>query len=193
MKLRQSYTVVGKRALVQAQRYAHAKQFKRHRRKVKFLNIRLGRVIRDVRRKIAGDRSLEAAFARELDIATRLRHQKRRQPGPKIYSCYAPETECIGKGKAHKPYEFGCKVSLVTTNRRAKGGMFILHAKALHGTPFDGHTLGPVIDELSAWTGVRPERIYVDKGYVGYGLKAPFSVFRTGQKRGVKTVRRHNL
>ena len=65
--------------------------------------------------------------------------------------------------------------------------MFILHAKALHGTPFDGHTLGPVIDELSAWTGVRPERIYVDKGYVGYGLKAPFSVFRTGQKRGVKT------
>ena len=67
--------------------------------------------------------------------------------------------------------------------------MFVVHAKALHGNPYDGHTLGPVVDELSDWIGARPERIYVDKGYAGHRLEAPLSVFRSGQKRGVATAR----
>lgn len=183
--LRQSYVRVGKLALIKAQRYAHAKQFKRHRREVRFLTTRLGRVIRDIRRKIDGDGAMEEAFSTELSQATRLRHQKRRQETLKIYSCHAPETECIGKGKAAKPYEFGCKVSIATTNARAAGGMFVLHAKALHGNPYDGHTLAGVVEELTDWVGARPERIYVDKGYVGHKLKAPLAVYRSGQKRGV--------
>jgi len=48
-------------------------------------------------------------------------------------------------GKARAPYEFGCKVSITTPATRPRGGQFVLHAKALHGNPFDGHTLGPVI------------------------------------------------
>jgi IS5 family transposase len=183
--LRQSYVRVGKLALIKAQRYAHAKQFKRHRRQVKFLTVRLGRVIRDIQRKTDGDQTLHDAFAEELSMAIRLRLQKRRQVGRKLYSLHAPETECIGKGKAHKPYEFGVKVSITTTNARAAGGMFVLHAKALHGNPYDGHTLAGVIDELTQWIGARPERIYVDKGYRGHKVKAPFSVFRSGQRRGV--------
>jgi len=183
--LRQSYVRVGKVALIKAQRYAHAKQFKRHRREVRFLTTRLGRVIRDIGRKIDGDAAREQVFGSELSQAIRLKTQKRRQVGPKIYSCHAPETECIGKGKAAKPYEFGCKVSITTTNGLAAGGMFVLHAKALHGNPFDGHTLRPVIEELTDWLGTRPERIYVDKGYAGHKLKAPFAIYRSGQKRGV--------
>lgn len=185
VKLRQSYVRVGKVAQIKAQRYAHAKQFKRQRREARFLRTRLGRVIRDIGRKIDGNERLEEAFATELAQATRFRHQKRRQQGVKIYSCHAPQTECIGKGKAAKPYEFGCKVSITTTNKRAAGGMFVLHAKALHGNPYDGHTLAPVIEELTEWTGVRPERIYVDKGYVGHKLTAPLAVYRSGQRRGV--------
>ena len=185
VKLRQSYLRVGKLALIKSQRYAHARQFRRQRREIKFLHVRLGRVIRDIERKTEHDPILRAAFESELNLAKRIRAQKKRQAGPKVYSCHAPETECIGKGKAHKPYEFGVKVSITTTNARAKGGMFILHAKALHGNPYDGHTLSEVVDELTDWVGARPERIYVDKGYRGHKLKAPLSVFRSGQKRGV--------
>ena len=58
---------------------------------------------------------------------------------------HAPEVECIGKGKAHRPYEFGVKVSLATTLHRSRGGQFIAHAEALPGNPYDGHTLATVI------------------------------------------------
>jgi len=185
VKLRESYLRIGKLALIKSQRYAHAKQFRRQRREVKFLHVRLGRVIRDIERKTGHDPLLRAHFESELNLAKRIRLQRKRQKGPKVYSCHAPETECIGKGKAHKPYEFGVKVSIATTNARAKGGMFILHAKALHGNPYDGHTLSVVVDELADWVGARPERIYVDKGYRGHKLKAPLSIFQSGQKRGV--------
>ena len=87
-------------------------------------------------------------------------------------------------GKAHKPYEFGVKVSLTTT-KRCKGGQFILHAKALPGNPYDGHTLKDVIEETEALTGREIERAYVDKGYVGHDAPKPGRVFRSGQKRGV--------
>jgi IS5 family transposase len=71
--------------------------------------------------------------------------------------------ECIGKGKARTPYEFGCKATITSTNGRAKGGMFILHADALHGNPFDGHTLGEALKQTTALTGVTPKRAHVDK------------------------------
>ena len=58
---------------------------------------------------------------------------------PKLYSPHAAEVECIAKGKAHKPYEFGCKVTVTTTNAAAPGGHFVLHIEALHGNPYDGH------------------------------------------------------
>ena len=93
--------------------------------------------------------------------------------------------ECIGKGKARKPYEFGCKVSVTTTNARSPGGMFVLHAGAFHGNPYDGHTLGTVIRQTQAITGIDPERIYVDKGYRGHDAPNRFRVYRSGQKRGV--------
>ncbi len=114
-----------------------------------------------------------------------IRGQKQRQRGWKLYSWHAPEAECIGKGKAAKPYEFGVKVSFTTTNRRCKGGQFILHATALPGTPYDGHTLKDVIQETEALTGREIERVYVDKGYRGTRRARPNRIFRSSQKRGV--------
>lgn len=148
--LRQSYARVGKLALVQHQRYAHAKQFKRANRLLRKLRTYLGRVIRDIGRKIDGDSGLEAAFAKLLPLARRVPEQQQRQRGPKIYSLHAPEVECIGKGKAHRPYEFGVKVSVATTISRAKGGQFVTHVKALPGNPYDGHTLATVIPDMEA-------------------------------------------
>jgi IS5 family transposase len=133
--LRQSYLRLAKRAAIMVGRYTHAHQFKRARRALKFLRTRLGRIIRDIRRKIEGNAELQERFAPLLDLAYRVRHQEQRQRGPKVYSLHAPEVECIGKGKARSPYEFGCKVSVVTPVTAPKGGQFVLHAKALHGNP----------------------------------------------------------
>jgi len=185
VRLRQSYARVAKKAAMMAGRYAHAKQFKRMNKQIKFLRTRLGRLIRDIVRKTEGDEALREVLGPALTKARQIRAQKPRQRGWKLYSWHAPETECIGKGKARAPYEFGVKVSLTTTNKRCKGGQFILHAKALPGNPYDGHTLDSVITQTQALTGREIERAYVDKGYQGHNAPKPLRVFKSGQKRGV--------
>ena len=185
VRLRQSYLRIAKRAAMMAGRYAHAKQFKRHHRQLRLLRTRLGRLIRDIRRKIAGQGDIEAAFEVLLTRASQIRSQQQRQRGWKLYSFHAPEVECIGKGKASAPYEFGVKASIVTTNARAPGGQFVLHATALPGNPYDGHTLRAVIQATERLTGCAIERAYVDKGYRGHGAENPRRVFISGQKRGV--------
>lgn len=191
--LRQSYRRVAKRAAIMVGRYTHAHQFKRARRELKFLRIRLGRVVRDIRRKIAGNDALTERFATLLALAFRVRFQDHRQRGPKVYALHAPEVECIGKGKARAPYEFGCKVSIATPATKPKGGQFVLHAKALHGNPFDGHTLGPVVAELETLTGVETRRIHVDKGYRGHNHQEKFRVWITGQARRVTVPIRREM
>jgi transposase, IS5 family len=185
VRLRQSYIRIAKRATMMAGRYAHAKQFNRHRRQLRIRRTRLGRLIRDIRRKIGDQEHIAAAFEAPLARASQIRSQQQRQRGWKLYSFHAPEVECIGKGKASAPYEFGVKASIVTTNRRAPGGQFVLHAKALPGNPYDGHTLGDVIEDTQKLTGCEIERAYVDKGYRGHDAQNPRRVFISGQKRGV--------
>lgn len=185
VRLRQSYLRVAKHAAMMAGRYAHAKQFNRHRKQLRVLRSRLGRIIRDIGRKIAGQPALEEIFAWPLARAAQIRSQQQRQRGWKLYSFHAPEVECIGKGKARAPYEFGVKASVVTTNSRAPGGQFVLHAKALPGNPYDGHTLRTAIEDTERLTGCTIERVYVDKGYRGHDAANPHRVFISGQKRGV--------
>jgi transposase, IS5 family len=193
VQLRQSYLRVAKHAAMMAGRYAHAKQFKRHHRQLRLLRSRLGRIIRDVRRKIAGQAELELAFERPLARAEQIRSQQQRQRGWKLYSFHAPEVECIGKGKASAPYEFGVKASFVTTNARAPGGQFVLQAEALPGNPYDGHTLAAAIDATEKLTGCAIERAYVDKGYRGHDTANPHRVFISGQKRGVFGIIKREL
>jgi IS5 family transposase len=97
VRLRQSYLRIAKRAAMMAGRYAHAKQFNRYRRELRILRTRLGRIIRDIRRRIVGRAELEAAFAWPLSCASQIRSQQQRQRGWKLYSFHAPEVECIGK------------------------------------------------------------------------------------------------
>jgi IS5 family transposase len=187
VELRQSYTRVGKFALIQHQRYAHAKQFKRANRALRTLKTYLGRVIRDIARKIDGDHRLEASFAGLLGLARQVRSQERGQRGPKVYSLHAPEVECIGKGKPHKPYEFGVKVSVATTLKHSKGGQFVAHALALPGNPYDGHTLAAVIPAIEQLVGNTIERLHADAGYRGHNAPPDykFKVYTSRQKRRV--------
>lgn len=185
--LRQSYTRVGKKALIAHQRYAHAKQYKRANRQLRKLKTFLGRTIRDIERKIEGDRMLETAFLRPLWLGRRVMTQKKRDPWPKVYALHAPEVECIGKGKAHKPYEVGVKVSVATTEQRCKGGQFAIHAQSLPRRPYDGHTLETVIPEIEKLTGATLKRILTDAGYRGHNAPGVYKlrVFTAGQKRRV--------
>jgi transposase, IS5 family len=96
-----------------------------------------------------------------------------------------PGSSPRAKGKAHRPYEFGVKVSVATTLAHARGGQFVTHVKALPGNPYDGHTLAAVIPDMEALIGNTIERILVDKGYRGHNAPPDyrFRVFTSGQKR----------
>jgi transposase, IS5 family len=194
LDLRQSYVRVGKFALIRHQRYAHAKQFKRANKALRTLKTYLGRTIRDIARQIAGEDDLQDIFRKPLHLASRVLEQRQNQRGKKslpsgltrrVYSLHAPEVECIGKGKSHAPYEFGVKVSIATTLHRSKGGQFALHAKALPGNPYDGHTLATIIPDMESTIGNGIERILADAGYRGHNapLSHTFKVFTSGQKR----------
>jgi transposase, IS5 family len=186
VELRQSYARVGKLALIKHQRYAHAHQFKRANKALRKLRTYLGRVIRDIGRRIEGNDALQDVFARPMSLARRVRDQDRHQRG-KVYSLHAPEVECIGKGKAHRPYEFGVKVSVVTTLKHSTGGQFVAHVAALPGNPYDGHTLATVIPAMEQMIGNTIERALTDAGYRGHNAPPShkFKVYTAGQKRRV--------
>ncbi|TWB08780.1 hypothetical protein FBZ89_1544 [Nitrospirillum amazonense] len=117
------------------------------------------------------------------DLAIKVSMQTQRQRGQKVYSFHAPEVECIGKGKARAPYEFGCKVSVAVPITKPKGGLFVLHAQALHTNPFDGHTLAKAVADIKANTGREPDGVHIDRGYRGHDHPNKFKVWITGQVR----------
>ncbi len=187
VKLRQSYHRLGKRALRLANRYAHARQMRRARREIKRLKTFLGRVARDVGRKIAACPGVAPHFAEPLARVARLLAQQKSDHG-KLYALHAPEVECLAKGKAHKRYEFGVKVSVAATNREG----LVLGMMALPGNPYDGHTLAAALAKVERMTGVAVARAYVDRGYRGHGLDHR-RVFISGQRRGITATIRREL
>ncbi|TIX20236.1 MAG: IS5/IS1182 family transposase, partial [Mesorhizobium sp.] len=130
---------------------------------------------------------LDALFKWSLYQAFTVLEQRQRQRVRKIYSLHAHEVECIGKGKAHAPYEFGVKVSVATTLKRSNGGQFALHAKALPGNPYDGHTLAAIIPDMEKTIGNEISRVLADAGFRGHNAPEShkFRVFTAGQKRRV--------
>jgi IS5 family transposase len=144
-----------KRARREAAKLIHSGRRRQAERQVRRLRTWLGRLFRDIGRKIAGDAAAAAAFDGPLALIARLLRQRREDRGrDKLYSLHAPEVECIGKGKAQARYEFGVKVSIATTNAQAPGGQFVLGARALPGNPYDGHTLAAQIAQAERLTGV---------------------------------------
>jgi IS5 family transposase len=184
IKLRQSYIRVAKLAAIKAGRYIHARQLRRAKKALKYMRIRLKRIIRDIRRKAVGELP---DYLKEALIKARQISEQKRGDINYLYSWHAPEVECIGKGKARKAYEFGCKVSLATNLYPGKGGHFIIHAFALHGRPYDGHTLEKALLDIKAIVGKAPKEVMVDKGYRGHKVDRSLgtAVYISGSKRGI--------
>ena len=187
IKLRQSYQRLGKRALRLANRYAHARQMRRARREIKRLKTFLGRVARDVTRKLAQRPGLAPYFSEPLALIERLLAQQKTDHA-KLYALHAPEVECLARGKAHKRYEFGVKVSVAASNREG----LVLGILALPGNPYDGHTLRPALAQAESITGTAVARAYVDRGYRGHDVDQS-RVFISGQRRGITATIRREL
>ena len=138
--LKMTYEREGKTLRRRAGGYAHAKQFKRLKTVLKRQRTILGVLVREVTRKMAqmGDMAayVKARLSTVLERAERIRTQKTKDKN-KLYAMHAPEAECIGKGKARKPYEFGVKASIAVTH----GKGLMVGARTFPGNPYDGHTL----------------------------------------------------
>lgn len=167
--LKQTFSKEGKALRRKAGGYAHAKQFKRLRRTVKRQRTILGIVLREVQRKLPTATSLSADELSHLntllDRAERIRTQQRKDKD-KLYALHAPEVECIGKGKARKPYEFGVKASIAVTH---KSGLMV-GARTFPGNPYDGHILSAQLEQtgiLLEDVGRIPKEVVVDLGYRG--------------------------
>ena len=159
--LRQTYQRVGRKTLMAQSRYAHVQQFKRAAKMTKHLKTLLGRVVRDIQRKV--EDKPQGVLQEKLALAEKLLKQQR-QDSKKIYSIHEPHVECICKGKIHKRYEFGCKVSIVSTSR----GNWILTSQALHGNPYDGKTLLSSLKQAQQVSGKLPKQAFCDLGYRGH-------------------------
>lgn len=170
--LRQSYVRVGPRLLFKNNRYGYARQTRRMRRTPSKLKTVLGRLVRDIERKLVNEpATVQTAFSEELALARRLLAQQR-QDNNKLYALHAPEVECLAKGKV------------------PKRSNLVVGAQSLPGNPHDGHTLKGALRQVQRLTGNKPERCYVDLGYRGHDVEDT-QVFRARQKRGVtKSIRR---
>lgn len=190
--LRQNYNLISKTLLHQIGRYLHAKQMKRARKAIKRLKTILGRVARDVERKIissgsssANSANLAKIFTPILNQTKRLLAQERKSKN-KLYSLHEPDVHCISKGKAHKRYEFGCKVSITTTHKQG----LVIGSHALPENPYDGHTLKPTLASAERITGRKIKEAFLDRGYKGHGVEVDpdrnhTQIFISGQKRGI--------
>ncbi|QCO54646.1 IS5 family transposase [Pseudorhodobacter turbinis] len=154
--LRQSYARLSPRLAMQVGRYAHAKQFRRMRKALKKLKGYTGRVMRDLRRHLddIATGPLRDQIIAKLALVSQLLHQQPKG-SDKIYALHEPEVDCISKGKARVPYEFGCKVSITTT-----------------------------LEQVEILTDQRPDLAVVDRGYRGHGVEAT-RVLISGSRRGL--------
>ena len=169
VEFKQTYAKEGKELRRRAGGYAHAKQYRRLRRTVKRQRTILGILIREAQRKLPESQT-ESAFGLTrlntiLERAERIRTQQPKDKN-KLYALHAPEVECIGKGKARKPYEFGVKASFATTH---KSGLMV-GARTFPGNPYDGHVLSAQLEQTAILledTGKVPKEVIVDLGYRG--------------------------
>ncbi len=176
IRLRQTYERVGRKELHQQNRYAHAKQFKRAKRSTKKLKTLLGRVIRDFERKKG---KWDEELLKALSLAKRIEAQQRRDIG-KVYSVNAPKVECISKGKAHKRYEFGVKVSVGVE----QSWRVVDERWGTPGNPYDGHTLQETLERMPEWLGGKVKEAFVDQGYRGHGYEGEIEVYVDQRRRG---------
>lgn len=176
ISLRQSY----RRTLKQLKRDSwfghHPRRKKKATKALKKMQVRLGRLLRDVTRKM-DEQALQQHYS-ILELCRKVVNQKKTD-SHKIYSLHEPEVACIAKGKAHKKYEFGSKVSLAVGQRSG----VILAVQTFKGNPHDSLTLQPTLDHFKQTCRRPAKTVVVDRGYRGTKVDPGVEVIIPGKKR----------
>lgn len=123
-------------------------------RKVKTIT---GRLVRELERNSPPN----SIYQTDIELFKQILQQKKNSKN-KIYSLHEPETTCISKGKEHKKYEFGNKVSIVKTQNTG-----VIVGVMGFRNEFDGHTLEPSLEQTQRLVGKAPKQASVDRGYRG--------------------------
>jgi len=164
---RQSYVRVSKQLLRESYFGHHPRRRKKARRARKKLRTIAGRLLRELERELSGDQL--TTHKKPMALYWKAITQQR-SDSDKVYSLHKPFTACIAKGKAHKKYEFGNKVGLMThPTRRA-----ILAIKSFKGNPHDSKTIEPLLEQIESDQRPLPREVIYDRG--GRGLKEALGV-----------------
>lgn len=160
IELRQSYSRTIKKLSYQQRFRRNKKQQKLSRKADRKIKTIAGRLVRELERKLTPNALTEHSSS--LELFKRVLAQKRSDSN-KIYSLHEPHVQCISKGKEHKKYEFGNKVSLMITKTTG----VIVGALSLEKNDYDGHTLQPALEQYKRFYGTEPRKAIADLGYRG--------------------------
>jgi len=162
IRLRRSYVCESKQLFRNTYNGKHPKRVKQAKKARKRLKTIANIQIKDLKNRMS---SFQQSFHKEdLELFKRAVNQQKTDKD-KIYSLHKLFTKCISKGKAHKPYEFGNKVGLITTGK--KGHKVILAVKAFLDNVFDGHTIEPLLHQVEINKLALPKEIIYDRGGKG--------------------------
>lgn len=167
---------------------------KRLRRGVKRQRTILGIVLREMDRK-RSEATDEVAALKLGGLRERAQRIATQQPKDqkKLYALHAPEVECIGKGKAHKPYEFGVKVGLVVTHKRG----LVVGARTFPGNPYDGHLLASQLEQVNTLLEdhrTQARQVVADLGFRGVDAHNPgIEILHRGWHKTMTTKQRRWL
>ena len=159
---RQTYVRTSKQLVRDTHNRNHPKRRKKAKKADAKLKTIAGRLLRELERELPT--SVLNTYREQLDLYCRVLNQKRTD-SDKIYSLYKPYTACIAKGKAHKQYEFGTKVGIITTYK----GLIITAVKSFTGNPHDSKTIEPLLDQMQSNLNYVPQEVIYDRG--GKGAK----------------------
>jgi len=162
VKQRQRYTIESKQLVRDTYNGKHPKRAKQARKARRRLKTIANTQLRELERKMSEEQKKQ--YANEFELFHRAVNQQKNDTD-KIYSLHKSFTCCIAKGKAHKQYEFGNKVGLITTGK--KGKKIITAIKAFLENPFDGHTIEPLLNQMNNNEIKLPQELVYDRGGKG--------------------------
>jgi len=157
---RQTYVRKSKQLVRLTYNPTHPKRVKKAKKSMRKLKTIAGRLIRELERELPTEQLL--LHQEDLDLYKSILAQQRKDKN-KIYSIHKPFTTCIAKGKAHKQYEFGNKVGLITTYKT----LIITAIKSFKGNPHDSKTIEPLLDQMAKNVKHYPKEIIYDRGGKG--------------------------
>ena len=191
ISLNETYAKKYKFLILQLWKYKKDSKAKKRFKALKRLKTLLGRLIRKFEREVENRKLvLQIHHKEQLKTIKSIHAQSALNGSSKkeykktnrvLYSFHATEVECIGKGKLHKPYEFGNKVSIAVSGKNN----FVLCAKSFHGNPYDGRTLDQTVEKVRGILDcdLSIKKIFLDNGYKGNNFAEKGKIYSSGTKK----------